>query len=178
MWFTLVLYSALCSGWTEPFVYCICINAVRSAHSIFATKRRQRPSTCSMWYAITSVVTGGTDRTTGQHQFIGLQWTRWTNSTGHTWTGHWPLQCPVWIRSGEDQQEQRVYLFNCCSTKTQTSLPVHRKSRRDYSCKRRFYLLSSQLPHFLYWFVIPSYTIILQFHLYEVQEVALSCQCN
>jgi len=101
-------------------------------HPIFVKQQRQRPSTCSLWYTITSVVTGGTDWTAGQRQSIRLQWTRWTDSTGHTWTGHWPLQCPVWIHNRQDQQEQRVHLFNCCPTKTQTSLPVHRKS--GWSC--------------------------------------------
>ena len=58
-----------------------------STHPVFVTEQRQRSTTCSMWFTITSVVIGGTDWTAGQHQSTGLQWTRSTHSAGHTWTG-------------------------------------------------------------------------------------------
>ena len=122
---------AVLSGWTQSFVYGDCFDAVLATHPIIVREQRQRQTTSSMWITITSVVVGGTDWTTGQHQSTGLQW---TNTAGHTWTGQWRLQsssCPVWIHSRQDQQEQRLHLFNQRSTKTQTCLFIKRKFGRN-----------------------------------------------
>ena len=75
-------------------------------HPTFVGEQRQWQTTCSMWFTITPVVVGSTDWTTDQRQSTGLQWTRWTDTDGHTWTGQWQLQsssCPVWIHSGQNQ---------------------------------------------------------------------------
>ena len=122
-------------------------------HPVFDREQRQRPTASSMWFTFTSVDVGGTDWTAGQHQSTGLQRTRSTDTAGHTWTGQWRLQsssCPVWIHRGQDQQEQRLHLFNRRSSQTQTCLPVGRKSDRDcykstlYNKWRCWYI--SELP--------------------------------
>ena len=105
-------------GWTAP------------THPVFVREQRQRPTTSSMWFAVTSVAVRGTDWSAGQHQSTGLQWTRSTDTAWHAWTGQWRLQSssfPVWIHSWQVQQEQRLYLFNCRSAKTQTCLSVDGK---------------------------------------------------
>ena len=78
----------LFSGKGRPFVYGDG-DGCRTAptHPVFVREQRQRPTTCSMWFTVTSVVVGGTDWTAGQHQSTGLQWTRSTDTAGHTWTG-------------------------------------------------------------------------------------------
>jgi len=136
-------------GWTAP------------THPVFVREQRQRQTTCSMWFTITSVVAGGTDWTTGQHQSAGLQWTRSTDTAGHTWTGQWRLQsssCSVWIHNGQDQQEQRLHLFNWRSAKTQTCIPVGRKSRwdRPLSSRRGWYGHRASEFHVGFWRYRPT----------------------
>jgi len=143
-------------------------------HPIIIREQWQRPTKSSMWVTITPMAVRSTHWTAGQHQFTWLQWTWSTDTAGHTWTGQWRLQStsyPVWIHSGQDQQEERLHLFNCCQAKTQTRLSVSWKCgwnctyARQVNGQRKWFSASSgrcvlRLNHYIHYYALCNITVL------------------